>query len=172
MRLLTVAVTTALTLLVPFAVANPQPATSSEGALSTAVDDGAPYCPPRAASAATQSAIFSSFIQKFLIEKNATRALLDHAAEDYIQHNPSFLSGRQVAIDALSGFPSSAVNYTIINQGFDADRGWVHYRLDVAGATQPSAVVDIFRLEGTCVREHWDVMQQRPENATNPLAMW
>ncbi|GME66204.1 hypothetical protein GTA08_BOTSDO11583 [Neofusicoccum parvum] len=160
---------TALALLVPSATANPWPPTYSN-ALAPA--GGAPYCPPRAASTAEQRAIFGEFVQKFLVEKNATRALLDHAAEDYIQHNPFFLSGRQVAIDALSGFPSSAVNYTIINRGFDADRGWVHYRLDTAGAPEPSAVVDIFRLEGTCIREHWDVIQQRPANATNPIAMW
>lgn len=158
--------------LVPFAAANSGPPPYGNSTLATAMGD-APYCPPRAASPDAQRAIFSSFIEKFLIEKNTTRALLDHVAEDYIQHNPSIVSGRQTAVDALAAFANPAVTYTIINQGFDADRGWVHYRINVPDATQqPSAVVDMYRFEGTCVREHWDVMQQRPVNATNPLAMW
>lgn len=37
---------------------------------------------------------------------------------------------------------------------------------------KPKAVVDLFRMDGTCVMEHWDVIQERPENPKNPLAMW
>lgn len=47
----------------------------------------------------------------------------------------------------------------------------MHFREDVAGAP-PTAVVDILKFEGTCVVEHWDVAQARPENPSNPRAMW
>ncbi|KAK7723632.1 hypothetical protein SLS57_004446 [Botryosphaeria dothidea] len=159
---------TALALLATTATASPWPPTYH----NTAPSSGAPYCPPRAATPAEQKAIFAEFVQKFLVQQNATKALLDHVSEDYIQHNPFFPSGRQVVLDAFASIPPGATNSSIINQGFDADRGWVHYRQDQAGAPQPSAVVDIYRFEGTCIREHWDVIQQRPANATNPLAMW
>lgn len=53
-------------------------------------------------------------------------------------------------------------------------KGWVHYRMDIAGvpADQFFAVLDLFRMNGTCIEEHWDVAQQRPINATNPLALF
>ncbi|GJC79844.1 snoaL-like polyketide cyclase family protein [Colletotrichum tofieldiae] len=109
----------------------------------------------------------------FYEERNATKALLNHVAEDYIQHNPNALSGRQNSLSVLEPFISpSTVNYTIMHTGFDNNVAYIHYRMDLVGGGQPFAVVDVFRFEGTCIMEHWDVAQQRPVNATNPIAMF
>ncbi|UQC88297.1 uncharacterized protein CLUP02_13820 [Colletotrichum lupini] len=35
-----------------------------------------------------------------------------------------------------------------------------------------TAVVDIFRFQGSCIVEHWDVATAMPPNATNPLALF
>lgn len=37
---------------------------------------------------------------------------------------------------------------------------------------EPAAVVDVVRFEGTCIMEHWDVIQERPGNATNSNALF
>jgi len=37
---------------------------------------------------------------------------------------------------------------------------------------EPIALADIYRMDGTCIVEHWDVTQARPANATNPIAMF
>ncbi|KAF4867882.1 hypothetical protein CGCSCA1_v012949 [Colletotrichum siamense] len=147
--------------------------TASAESLVPCQESSTPYCPPRSATPEKQRAILNEFIQAFYKERNATKAMLGHVAEDYIQHNPDILSGRQNSLDALSQFLSpSNVNYTIINTGLDNNIAYIHYRMDVTGASEPSAVIDVFRFDGTCIMEHWDVAQQRPANATNPIAMF
>jgi len=136
----------------------------------TAVSANAHACPPHKSTVAEQRASFNAFVQKFYIDKNVEAAFLGHVDPSYIQHNPNALSGRQNAIDFLSVGIKTA-NFTILNKGFVDDRGWVHARLDVP-ASQPIAVVDLFRFDGSCVMEHWDVLQERPINPVNPLAMW
>ncbi|KAH6682339.1 hypothetical protein F5X68DRAFT_234051 [Plectosphaerella plurivora] len=132
----------------------------------------APYCPPRPATSDEQRLIFNEFIQVFYLERNASKALLSHVPEDYIQHNPHALSGRQNTIDVLEPLLSSeANNFTILRQAFTDNIAFAHIRLDVEGA-EPSAVVDVYRLNGTCIMEHWDVIQQRDPNSVNPLALF
>ncbi|KAF9881423.1 hypothetical protein CkaCkLH20_00569 [Colletotrichum karsti] len=132
----------------------------------------ATYCPPRPASPTEQRQIFQEFYQKLYVDINATQAMLDHAAEDYIQHNPYALSGRDNSIQALSFVTPETVKFNVTFSGIDGDLAFVYLRMDVAGTPRPNAVVDLFRFNGSCVQEHWDVMQERPDNATNPLDMW
>ncbi|GIZ47575.1 hypothetical protein CKM354_001066300 [Cercospora kikuchii] len=133
----------------------------------------APYCPPQDVSPATQKAILQRFLNKFFFEGNATGALLDHVSEGYIQHNPFINSTRQVAIDFFTaiGDVTAGSNVTILNMGLDNNTGFAHTKWDTPGQ-EPNIIVDIWRFNGSCIEEHWDVMQRRPENATNPLAMF
>ncbi|KAJ0164335.1 hypothetical protein CTA2_1229 [Colletotrichum tanaceti] len=132
-----------------------------------------PYCPPRPATPEEQRVVLDEFITAFYHERNATKAVLNHLAEDYIQHNPNALSGRQNALEALAPFISpTSVNNTIIHTAMVNNTAYIHYRMDLAAGGEPFAVVDIFRFEGTCIMQHWDVAQQRPANATNPIAMF
>jgi len=127
-------------------------------------------CPPHKATLKEKRAAYEDFVQKFYIEKNVEAAFVNHMDENYIQHNPNALSGRQSAIDFLVPL-FKTVNITLLNKGFYEDRGWVHFRQDEPGK-QPEAIVDVLRFNGSCIVEHWDVIQERPLNATNPLAMW
>jgi predicted SnoaL-like aldol condensation-catalyzing enzyme len=78
-------------------------------------------------------------------------------AEDYIQHNPNIPQGR----DALRGIVatlSPSVHYEpglIIAEG---DLVAIHGRIR-GWAAVPQVVVDIFRVEGGKLAEHWDVLQ-------------
>jgi len=128
------------------------------------------YCPSRPATEREQIAIFDEFINKFYFIKNASLAFGEHVDVNYIQHNPNALSGRQVAIDFLQDFLPT-VNNTIFHKAFSNNFGYLHYRLDMPNSL-PNAVVDIVRFDGTCIMEHWDVVQERQPNATNPLALW
>ncbi|KAH8590066.1 hypothetical protein B0O99DRAFT_599329 [Bisporella sp. PMI_857] len=127
-------------------------------------------CPPRPATQWLQNRIFEDFLQKFYVEKNATAAILDHMSEQYIQHNPYALSGRQNATEYVGPILQIA-NFTIAHQGYSNNIGWVHTKMTIPGAPI-TAVVDIFRFEGTCIMEHWDVATQLPADATNPLALF
>lgn len=137
-----------------------------------AAADPTPYCPSRPATNAEQTAIFTEFLQSFLVKKDAKTAFLRHMAENYIQHNPMVLSGRQVAIDGLSQFIPQA-NFTILRQAVQNNVGFVHYKnvgVGMDGKVVMSSIVDILRFEGTCIVEHWDLMGVKTGNETNPLA--
>ena len=60
---------------------------------------------------------------------------------------------------------------TVLRQSFDNNIGFIHVRVDEPGE-EPIALADIYRMDGTCIVEHWDVTQARPANATNPIAMF
>jgi predicted SnoaL-like aldol condensation-catalyzing enzyme len=78
-------------------------------------------------------------------------------ADDYIQHNPNIPQGR----DALQGLVetlSPSVRYEpglIIAEG---DLVAIHGRIR-GWADEPQVAVDIFRVEGGKLVEHWDVLQ-------------
>jgi predicted SnoaL-like aldol condensation-catalyzing enzyme len=137
---------------------------------SLAAASAAPNCPPKAVTPAEQRAIFDTFVDLFYRKKNIVDAFKNHVALDYIQHNPNFLSGRQVASDGLSKFVPM-VNTTLAKVGLSDNVGWVFAKQEMAGRPY-NAVVDIFRLDGSCVMEHWDVIQSHAPGAKNPLALF
>ncbi|KAK7039850.1 Snoal-like polyketide cyclase family protein [Favolaschia claudopus] len=123
-----------------------------------------------------QEKIFEVFIKDFLVTKNYTRAYT-HIASDMIQHNPLVPDGSHGSFNAVFNFLGAPeVKIQVLHRAFAAPIGWAHYRvdgytgpgLDGAPVTQPMAVVDVFRFNGTCVQEHWDVIQERPEHSLNP----
>lgn len=127
-----------------------------------------PYCPPKAVSPAQQHAIFFDFIDKLYVKKNATDAYLTYVSPDYINHSPYAPQGRQAAIEFLS-FLIPSVDREILHETFDGNIGVVHLKV----LSQPLlALADFFRLDGSCVIEHWDVNQALPANATNPIALF
>lgn len=139
-----------------------------------------PYCPPRAVSnPQEQEWIFKAFVINLASPSSSiTDTFTTYVAEDYIQHNPSVLSGRQNAINALSTF-MPLVNVTTLRMSFDATTdgglGWVHSRLERLGedgTVSVAGVMDVFRMNGSCVQEHWDVVQSVPEGSINPIAMF
>ncbi|KAH6999313.1 hypothetical protein EDB80DRAFT_584018 [Ilyonectria destructans] len=132
-----------------------------------------PNCPPRPATPQQQRAILGQFSQAFYYERNATKALLDYVSKEYIQHNPGALSGRQKTLDVLEPVLSSdAIEFTVLRLAFDNNLAFVHYRMDIVGGGEPSAIVDVYRFNGTCIMEHWDVIQERDSNSLNPLALF
>jgi predicted SnoaL-like aldol condensation-catalyzing enzyme len=135
-----------------------------------------PYCPPRPASPEQQAKIFFQFVDTFVNKNDFITALETHVADTYVQHNPAALSGREQTLGFFKNRPKGgtplAVKNTIINQGLTNNVGFVHYKMEMPGSPRPKAIVDLFKMNGTCVMEHWDVIQERPENPKNPLAMW
>ncbi|MET0404363.1 MAG: nuclear transport factor 2 family protein [Cystobacter sp.] len=76
---------------------------------------------------------------------------------DYIQHNPSIPQGRD-ALRALVASLSQDVYYEpglIVAEG---DLVAIHGRIR-GWADAPQVVIDLFRIEGGKLAEHWDVLQ-------------
>jgi predicted SnoaL-like aldol condensation-catalyzing enzyme len=128
------------------------------------------YCPPMAVSAPQQEAIFRDFVQVFYVEGSVNKTAA-HFDVNYIQHNANVLSGRQAFVDIFSAGGGGNTTTTIVHMALKDNIAWVHYK-SVTPGTPLTAVVDIFRFNGSCIMEHWDAIEALPTNATNPLALF
>jgi predicted SnoaL-like aldol condensation-catalyzing enzyme len=86
----------------------------------------------------------------------------------YIQHNPNAPSGRDATLEVLAAAvknnPGLTHNVKRVIYG-DADLVAVHHHFRRSATERGWAVVDILRIEGGCIVEHWDVMQEVPDAA-------
>lgn len=92
----------------------------------------------------------------------------------YIQHNPLAADGPEGLKAYLQfmkeKFPDS---HSEIKKVFaDGDYVILHVHAVRVPGTRGSAIVDIFRLEHGKVVEHWDVIQEVPENPANGNGMF
>ena len=128
-----------------------------------------PYCPSRHADADEQKQIFFDFAKVLYTEKNATKAFNTYVDVNLVEHDPFDAQGRDANAAKLSGIIPYA-NFEVLRQNFDCNIGLIHVRVNEN--PEPIALADIYRMDGSCIVEHWDVTQARPANATNPLAMF
>ncbi|KAL6404537.1 snoal-like polyketide cyclase family protein [Ilyonectria robusta] len=106
---------------------------------------GSTRCSLSLASPWLQQQTFEAFLKKFYVEEKPEAAILENMSEQYIQHNPFVLSGRQNAIDYLGPVFQTA-KFTIAQHSFSNSTGWVHTKMEVPGAPI-AALVDIFRMD-------------------------
>lgn len=96
-------------------------------------------------------------------------------AQDYIQHNPYMSDGRESVKDyvrklGIENWPKTHVRFLRV-----AADGDLVFLQTVQPKTQQSpemVIVDIFRVAGNKIAEHWDTMQAVPADATNPRPMY
>ena len=114
------------------------------------------------------------FIQLFYVEDNPRDAFLCWMHPDYIQHNPNAPTGRDATLAmmeaSLSRLPdlSHEVKRVVWGPEDDgADLVAVHFHFKYEPDTRGYSVVDILRIDGGYIREHWDVIQEVPDPATS-----
>lgn len=127
------------------------------------------YCPGREADENFQSQIFADFIEILYGEKNVSKAFETYVDSNVIEHDPSDPQDRDGIVARLNQI-IPYVAFTILFSSFGDDIGLVYLKIE--DNPEPIALADIYRMNGTCIVEHWDVQQTRPANATNPLAMF
>ncbi|CAL5868629.1 uncharacterized protein PFLUO_LOCUS2856 [Penicillium psychrofluorescens] len=138
-------------------------------ALDAADSKNLPYCPGREADKNLQGQIFADFIEMLYGEKNVSKAFETYADLNIVEHDPDDPQDRGAIIERLNHIiPHST--FTVMFATFGDDTGLAY--LKVEGDPEPMAIADIYRMDGTCIVEHWDVQQRRPANTTNPLAMF
>ena len=117
--------------------------------------------------------IVASFYDQVFNQHNVAAAN-EYLAEDYKQHNPMVASGRKAFIDAFTRFFERSPQWRVEIKRIaaDGDLVWVHYHARRDPADRGMAVVDILRLEGGKIVEHWDVVQPVPEKAANDNTMF
>ena len=118
--------------------------------------------------------VVEQFVEEFYQKKNVRKAFEDWVHPDYIQHKPALPDGREAVIQFLERllvrFPDRT--FTIHRIIASDDLVAVHYHSQATQEDQGFAVVDIFRVEGCRMVEHWDVVQPVPEEAANDNTMF
>jgi predicted SnoaL-like aldol condensation-catalyzing enzyme len=101
-------------------------------------------------------------------------AIETYAGEAYIQHNPGVPDGKQAFIDYFNRlaeeYPAKRVHFKrLIAEG---NYVVVHTHQEWPGEAD-WASIDIFRLDDNGkVTEHWDVLQQVPQESANDNTMF
>lgn len=93
---------------------------------------------------------------------------------DYIQHNPSVVSGPQGLKGLLdrARVESPHAEHRVKRVFADGDYVIAHVHVIIHPGELGRAVVDIFRIEGGKIAEHWDVAQPVAEHPANDNGMF
>ncbi len=126
----------------------------------------------------TPKQVVSQFMDEFYIQKKVRSSFEKWVDPDYIQHNPYAATGRDAAIAFLEPFVANNPTQKTTIHRIIADgnivavhsHGW--NETGDAAAKRGFAVVDIFRVEGCKVMEHWDVLSPVPEAGANTNTMF
>ncbi len=98
----------------------------------------------------------------------------DYISPAYVQHS----SLAEPTVQALKDFLDFArarspdATHNIKRAMVDGDMVAIHHHVIRHEGDPGMAVVDIFRCEDGMIVEHWDVLQDVPENPVNPLPMF
>ena len=92
----------------------------------------------------------------------------------YVQHSSLAPPGLQALKDFLDKVrrESPGATQTIKRAFVDGDHVIVHVHVVRFPGDPGLAVVDIFRVEGDWIVEHWDVLQEIPAKPVNPTPMF
>jgi predicted SnoaL-like aldol condensation-catalyzing enzyme len=112
-----------------------------------------------------------TFYQELFGNKNL-EAIDQYIGDVYIQHNPMAPDGKEALKAFLKPWFENVPKDTVDIQfaGAYDDRVFLHIRTHMGG--KEYAVVDMFRIENGKIVEHWDVIQEVPENAVSEHPMF
>jgi predicted SnoaL-like aldol condensation-catalyzing enzyme len=107
-------------------------------------------------------------------ERNPAEAAAKYVAESYRQHNPTVGDGPEGFVNGIGGFLNNVPDLRVDFKRFiaEGDLVTVHSQFVTTPESRGLAVVDIFRVKNGKIVEHWDVMQEVPENAANENTMF
>ena len=109
------------------------------------------------------------FIEVFYRQNRLVDAFREWVHPDYIQHDPNSGTGRDATIEALEAHmqrsPNMSHDIKRVVWG-EADLVAIHFHFKYEKESRGYSVVDILRIDGGYIREHWDVIQEVPDPAT------
>lgn len=118
-------------------------------------------------------AIVVAFYNKALNDKDAEAAIA-MMGPTYTQHNARIADGKEGFRQFITAFkqkyPES--HSEIVRVFADGDYVILHVHMVREPGTRGEAVMDIFRLADGKIVEHWDVLQQIPENIPHTNTMF
>ena len=134
---------------------------------------------PRAVRAQQNTAVVLAFLDTVFNKHEVEQAFKLYVGPNYRQHNPDVPDGATAAAQALTKLTHEQhpqLHQEVRRTVAQGDLVAVHsrYLSGAAGGEHGSgqAAVDIFRLEHGKIVEHWDVVQDVPENPANDNSMF
>lgn len=114
------------------------------------------------------------FINMAFNLKKPEEAAAKYIGPRYRQHNPGAGDGAGPFIAFVQGFVKAfpSLRYEMKRQVAEGDLVAQHSHIIRNEGDLGWAVVDIFRLEGGKVVEHWDVIQEVPKTSANSNTMF
>ena len=115
-----------------------------------------------------------SFLDLVFNGKRPEEAFAKYVGAGYIQHNPHAPEGSEASAKHLAGFVSQAPGLSLEIKRVIAEGDLVvtHGLLKFSPEDRGSAFADIMRLKDGKIVEHWDVVQEVPENPANDNSMF
>ena len=97
-----------------------------------------------------------------------------YVGTSYRQHNPGAGDGSAPFIEFVRGFAAAypSLHFDLKRQVAEGDLVVTHSHLVREPGDRGVAVMDIFRLDGGKIVEHWDVLQDIPDEAANNNTMF
>jgi predicted SnoaL-like aldol condensation-catalyzing enzyme len=115
--------------------------------------------------------LVASLYQEVFGDKNID-AVDKYVGDNYIQHNPAVADGKEALKAALQVWFKDAPKENIDIRHIGADGNFVYIHTKSKQGNKTISVIDIFRIDGGKVVEHWDVMQEVPAKAANDHPMF
>lgn len=120
------------------------------------------YDVPAPAAAPQGREVFERFVELLYRQRRVRQAFeccvvasgyVDHAAPGHVPH-----ASRAQAMQALRRrFADPALDIEVLHTVYDGDVGMVHLRLHDGAAAEPIGRVEIWRVAGGRITEHWSV---------------
>lgn len=124
------------------------------------------------AEEANRTLVLTFYDQFFNRHETAEAATV--IADNYRQHNPEVPDGKAPFVDYFTGFfkdnPNSKAK--VVRSATEGDLVYLHVHSTNGTNDRGQAVVDIFKVEKGKIVEHWDVIQDVPEQAANENTMF
>ena len=114
------------------------------------------------------------FYDLAFVKRQPAQARTLYLSSEYKQHNPTAPDGAEVFPDLINGLFSQVPNasFHLKRVVAEGDLVVLHYNLKMFPDDLGQAVVDIFRIDGGRIVEHWDVIQPVPSDTNNDNGMF
>ena len=122
----------------------------------------------------TNKRLVREFYDLALNAKKPEEAASRYLGPYYRQHNPGAGDGAEAFVTFVKGFTRAFPNLHFDFKRFIMEGNFVvvHSHLVREHGDRGVAVMDIFRIENNRIVEHWDVLQDIPESASNNNSMF
>ena len=118
--------------------------------------------------------VVTGFYKLAFNDHKPAAAVEKYVGGSYIQHNPMVADGSLPFIDFVNGYAQKFPHLKVDIKRVIAEGDFVvtHVLITTDEKDRGTVAMDIFRLEGGKIVEHWDVVQPMPEKPANENGMF